>query len=157
MFRSAQLPATAEVLWWRMGSSVRLGTSAWARVCGDRAWAVQDGYQLVFNVADRSLSDVLPGQLWVESQAEVTVISDVRCAFGGSLRVEGYALDVNESEPMLGGDRVAAKRFGFWLDRSGGLSKREVKAALFDLREICANPPDEQLQFCAAAGNATNH
>jgi hypothetical protein len=154
LFSSARLPDTSEVLWRGSKGSSELSTTGWTRVCADRVWSVQDGYQMLFTLADRSLSDVRPGQLWVNSQAEVTVISDVRCAFGGSVWVEGYAFAASDKEPLLRGQRVETSRFGFALDRLGGLSKRQVEPAFFEAPKHCAEPANEQLLFCSEVKTA---
>jgi len=151
LFASKTLPDTSEVLWRAPRSPNALPTTAWTQVCSDRVWSVQDGYQMLFHVGDRSLGDLRPGQLWVNSQAEVTVIEDLRCAFGGAIWVEGYAFGANDREPLLRGERVTASRFGFALDRFGAVSKREVTTANFEVPQFCAEPANEQLMFCAAA------
>ena len=109
---------------------------------------------MFFQVGDRSLSDLRPWQLWVNSETEVTVIEDMRCAFGGAIWVEGYAFGANDREPLLRGERVPASRFGFALDRFGAISKREVTTANFEVPKFCAEPANEQLMFCAAAKKA---
>jgi hypothetical protein len=151
LFVSKTLPDTEAVLWRAPRSANTLPTSAWTQVCSDRVWTVQDGYQMLVHVGDRSLSDLRPGQLWVNSQTEVAVIENIRCAFGGAIWVEGYAFGANEREPLLRGERVTASRFGFALDRFGAVSKREVTTANFEVPKFCTEPANEQLMFCAAA------
>ena len=154
LFASKTLPDTSEVLWKAPRSPNALPTTAWTQVCSDRVWSAQDGYQMLFHVGDRALSDLRPGQLWVNSQTEVTVIEDMRCAFGGAIWVEGYAFGANDREPLLRGERITASRFGFALDRFGAVSKREVTTANFEVPKFCAEPANEQLMFCAAAKKA---
>jgi hypothetical protein len=151
LFVSKTLPDTEAVLWRAPRSANTLPTTAWTQVCSDRVWTVQDGYQMLVHVGDRSLSDLRPGQLWVNSQTEVAVIENIRCAFGGAIWVEGYAFGANDREPLLRGERVTASRFGFALDRFGAVSKREVTTANFEVPKFCAEPANEQLMFCAAA------
>ena len=154
LFASKTLPDTSEVLWKAPRSPNALPTTAWTQVCSDRVWSAQDGYQMLFHVGDRALSDLRSGQLWVNSQTEVTVIEDMRCAFGGAIWVEGYAFGANDREPLLRGERITASRFGFALDRFGAISKREVTTANFEVPKFCAEPANEQLMFCAAAKKA---
>jgi hypothetical protein len=111
-------------------------------------WTVQDGYELLFHVGDRGLQDLRPGQLSVNNSAETTVVTDVRCAFGGAVWVEGYALGVSGDEPPLRRSDVQATRFGFALDRFGGLIKREVQVAPFNLTQHCIAAANEQQMFC---------
>jgi hypothetical protein len=109
---------------------------------------------MLVHVGDRSLSDLRPGQLWVNSQTEVAVIQNIRCAFGGAIWVEGYAFGANDREPLLRGERVTASRFGFALDRFGAVSKREVKPTFFEAPKYCADPANEQLLFCGEVKKA---
>jgi hypothetical protein len=154
LFVSKTLPDTEAVLWRAPRSANTLPTTAWTRVCSDRVWTVQDGYQMLVHVGDRSLSDLRPGQLWVNSQTEVAVIENIRCAFGGAIWVEGYAFGANDREPLLRGERVTASRFGFALDRFGAVSKREVKPTFFEAPKYCADPANEQLLFCGEVKKA---
>jgi hypothetical protein len=154
LFVSKALPDTAEVLWRAPRSANALPTTAWTQVCSDRVWSVQDGYQVLFHVGDRSLSDLRPGQLWVNSQTEVTVIQNIRCAFGGAVWVEGYAFGANDREPLLRNERVTASRFVFGLNRYGVVTKRDVNSAPFDVVGLCAAPANEQQMFCSEAKKA---
>lgn len=141
--------------WRRFGLiSEQLATTGWSRVCSDRVWAVQDGYQLLFHVGDRALTDMRPGQLFVKSTAEASVITDVRCAFGGAGWIEGYAFGVSDNEPPLRTSSVPATRFGFALDRYGAVTKREVSSAPFDIVGLCSAPANEQQIFCSEAKKA---
>lgn len=152
LFSSGALPSTSEVLWRERFAAARLPTAGWVRVCGDRVWTFQDGYSLLFHVSDRSLQGMQPGQLWVKQSAEATVVTDVRCTFGGGVRVEGYAFDVSGDEPPLRRGEVPATRFGFALDRLGGLMKRDVHTAPFNLEGLCATAPaNENQMFCSQA------
>jgi hypothetical protein len=149
------LPTTANVFWRLLkGSGTEMPSTAWTRVCSDRVWAVQDGYQLLFHVGDRALTDLRPGQLFVNSTAEASVITDVRCAFGGAVWIEGYAFGVSDNEPPLRTSSVPATRFGFALDRYGTVTKREVSSAPFDVVGLCAAPANEQQMFCSEAKKA---
>ncbi|MBU6212731.1 MAG: hypothetical protein KJS73_11090 [Gammaproteobacteria bacterium] len=141
---------------WRRSGRVgeQLATTGWARVCSDRVWTVQDGYQLLFHVGDRALADLRPGQLVVNSTAEATVITDVRCAFGGAVWIEGYAFGISGNEPPLRTSSVPAARFGFALDRYGVVTKREVSSAPFDVVGLCTVPTSEQQMFCSEAKKA---
>jgi len=154
LYGAAELPTTADVLWRGGSGTDRLPTSAWTRVCSDKVWAVQDGYQLLFGIADRSLIAVHPGQLWVAEQAETTVVSDVRCTFAGGARIEGYALRVDDREPSLRREPVPALRFGFALDRHGGVVRREVTATTFSWPQYCATSANEALMACGEARRA---
>ena len=152
LFSTKSLSDTAEVAWRRFGLiSEQLATTGWSRVCSDRVWAVQDGYQLLFHVGDRALTDMRPGQLFVKSTAEASVITDVRCAFGGAVWIEGYAFGVSDNEPRLRRSEVPATRFGFALDRYGAVTKREVNSAPFDIVGLCSAPANEQQLFCSEA------
>jgi len=151
IWASKELPDTAEVLWRTPFSSSYLPTTAWARVCNDRVWSMQDGYQMLFHVGDRLLSDLHSGLLWVDRQTEVTVIKDVRCTFGGSVWVEGSAFGDNDIEPWLRIGSVTARRFGFAIDRLGRLARREVSPSDFEVAKHCTDAADEQLMFCARA------
>ncbi len=155
LYSSRALPPTSRVSWRLLGRSVKeLPATVWIRVCSDRIWAVQDGYQLMSHVGDRMLTDVRPGQLSVNSTAEATVITDVRCAFGGAVWIEGYAFGVSEKEPLLRTSSVPATRFGFALDRYGAVTKREVSSAPFDIVGLCSAPANEQQMFCSEAKKA---
>jgi hypothetical protein len=43
---------------------------------------------------------------------------------------------------------VQATRFGFVLDRFGGLVKRQVQSAPFDVTGLCGAAANEQQMFC---------
>jgi hypothetical protein len=148
-FASKSLPDTASVMWRRpSGGETLLPTNGWTRLCSDRVWTVQDGYQLLVHVGDRNLSELRPRGLSVNAQAEVTVVTDARCAFGGGLWLEGYSQGVTGFEPTLRKGVVPATRFGFALDRLGGLVRRESQPAPFDLVGLCEAPTPEQKMFC---------
>jgi len=154
-YRSMNLPDTAEVFWRRRSRiGEQLATTGWIRVCSDRVWAVQDGYQLLFHVGDQALTALRPGHLFVNSTAEASVITDVRCGFGGAVWIEGYAFGVNENGPPLRTSSVPATRFSFALDRHGAVTKREVVSAPFDVVGLCAAPANEQQTFCSEAKKA---
>jgi hypothetical protein len=148
VFATRNLPTTSEVLWRGRFENAHLSTTAWTRVCADRVWTVQDGYELLFHVGDRALQELRPGRLWVDQSAETSVVTDVRCTFGGAIWVEGYAFGVSADEPPLRRSDVQATRFGFALDRFGGLVKRQVQSAPFDVTGLCAAAANEQQMFC---------
>jgi serine protease len=149
------LPTTANVFWRLLpGSGIEMSSTAWTRVCSDRIWAVQDGYQLLFNVTDRTFIDVRSGPILVNSAAEATLITDVSCADSGGVRLEGYAFGVSDNEPPLRTSRVPATRFGLALDRYGTVTKRELNPAPFDIIGLCSAPANEQQMFCSEAKKA---
>ncbi len=149
------LPDTVEVSWRRSDLiSEELATTGWARVCSDRVWTIQDGYQLLFQVGSQSLTDLQPGELFVNSSAEATVIANVGCASGGAVRIEGYSLGVSEREPPLRSNSIPARHFIFVLDRNGAVLKRDVWAEPFDLVGLCRVAANEQRTFCNEAGMA---
>jgi hypothetical protein len=154
LFASRTLPSTNEVLWRARFENAHLSTTAWTRVCADRVWTVQDGYELLFHVGDRALQELRPGRLWADQSAETSVVTDVRCTFGGAIWVEGYAFGVSGDEPPLRRSDVQATRFGFALDRFGGLVKRQVQSAPFDVTGLCAAAANEQQIFCDEAKRA---
>jgi hypothetical protein len=112
---------------------------------------VQDGYALLFHVGDKALHAMRPGQLVVDRKAEVSVVTDVRCGFAGSVWIEGYSLGVSGDEPPLRLGEVPATRFGFALDRVGTLTKREVQTTDVDVLALCAAAAREQRLFCERA------
>jgi hypothetical protein len=154
VFATRNLPTTSEVLWRGRFENAHLSTTAWTRVCADRVWTVQDGYELLFHVGDRALQELRPGRLWADQSAETSVVTDVRCTFGGAIWVEGYAFGVSGDEPPLRRSDVQATRFGFALDRFGGLVKRQVQSAPFDVTGLCAAAANEQQMFCDEAKRA---
>ena len=154
VFNEASLPITARVLWRGDGITNPVSSSGWVRTCSDRVWTVQDGYALQFQIWDKGLLANQPGALWVDQQSEASVVTGVRCTFGGGVWVEGYALGVSANEPPLSRSPIPAKRFGFALDRAGSLVRRQVSETLFDVEAICAAPANENRFFCEEAKRA---
>jgi hypothetical protein len=154
-FASRNLPRTARVIWRTSDGRGRpLPTSGWTRVCFDRIWAVQDGYQLLFHVGDRPLIDLNSGQVSVKPVAEATLITDVRCSDERGLWIEGFSFGVSDNEPLLRIQSVPATRFSFSLDRYGVITKRDVTPAQFDILGLCEAPANEQKRFCSEARKA---
>jgi hypothetical protein len=154
-FASRNLPRTARVIWRTSDGRGRpLPTSGWTRVCFDRIWAVQDGYQLLFHVGDRPLIDLSSGQVSVKPVAEATLITDVRCSDERGLWIEGFSFGVSDNEPLLRIQSVPATRFSFSLDRYGVITKRDVNPAQFDILGLCEAPANEQKRFCSEARKA---
>jgi hypothetical protein len=154
-YRSMNLPDTAEMSWRHFGRiEKQLATTGWVRVCSDRVWVVQDGYQLLFHFGDRALTGLRQGQVSVLPTAEASVVTDVRCSGGGGVFVEGYAFGISDNEPPLRRSAVPGTRFGFALDRNGAVTKREMSSAPFDIVGLCAAPANEHQMFCSQAKQA---
>jgi hypothetical protein len=156
LFAHAELPTTTPVSWRReAGVEVPLPTSGWTRVCGDRVWVAQDGYQLLAHVVDRGLVELRRAPLNdSRSAAAVDVLEAAECASDGGLRLSGYTLGVGSSEPPLADRPVPASRFELILDRSAVMTRRTTRPDSLDLRRLCSSPANEHHEFCAAARQA---
>jgi hypothetical protein len=155
LFGRAALPSTTPVAWRGNLFNSLLPTNGWVRVCSDRVWAVQDGYELFAHVANRDLSSLEPGRLTMESAATVTVVTDAQCAPGGAIELKGYTFGVSADEPLLRDEAVPATYFKLKLDPTGRESARKSETRAISVGEICALPRAQELEgFCRAADAA---
>jgi hypothetical protein len=164
LFASRELPATAEVSWRRAEApEAPLPTSGWVRVCSDRVWALQDGYELLPHVGDRALANLRSSPVGLgvdrgvdrgidgDPTASMALVGSARCAADGGLRVQGYRFGVSEREPPLQAGPVAAREFELLLDRTGNVIDTSIKSADFDIAAFCTTAANEQFAFCEAA------
>jgi len=162
LFANHELPSTSEVSWRREGGGESLlPTTGWTRLCGDRVWTVQDGYELLAHVGDKALVNLRGSvvDLGVDGDAAATtsLLSAAQCTADGGVRLQGYAFGVNEREPPLHSAVVGARRFEVLLDRTGAVLARTLRRSDFDVRAYCAVAANEQVGFCEAVRQAVGY
>jgi hypothetical protein len=160
LFARSDLPPTAEVSWRRADSSeALLPTTGWARVCADRVWTLQDGYELLAHVGDRALVQIQGSRVDLgadrDAAVSMSLISGAQCVADGGLRLQGYAFGVSDREPPLQTGPVAAREFDVLLGPTGAVLARALRPADFDVGAYCAAAANEQYGFCEAARSAS--
>ena len=155
LFGSKNLPSTTEVQWrGPAGWSTALPTNGWVRVCSDRVWVAQDGYQTLLHSADKGLTDVRTFQVPLGEVSEAALVTDLRCEGDAGVRLEGYVFTVDAEQPQLFPSNNGVRRFALILNRRGEVSWRDIRSARFDLNDLCSAPADEQQMFCNEANKA---
>ena len=152
MIDERELPSTRTALW-REGleGSVELPTSAWVRVCSDRVWTLQDGYQLLAHSMDRTLQGARLMPVETGEAASVSLITHLECDREGGIKIEGYLFGVSGWEPPLSAKAVKARALTLRLDRSGSVMQKTTLEASFSASEICASAPTELAAYCTLA------
>jgi len=149
------LPDTAAVLWRGPGiTNTTMPSNAWLRLCGSRVWTVQDGYELLLQATDLTLSDVRRYSPLSEDSASASLIKDLRCTANGGLRIDGYLLGVGEFDPPLYSTPVTVRRVKIEVDRAGQVVEKSWSDDEFDVSAYCCAPSSEQITYCEAARRA---
>jgi len=128
-----------------------LPTTAWLRVCSGQVWTINDGYEMIMNVAGVGVVDRLTRAMRVKSDGEGTLLQELRCDAGGAVAIEGYVFPVSKYDPALSLFKAPAERFRFVVSPQGELIRRELIREDFDIINMCGQRVDEQRGFCDAA------
>jgi len=155
LLAETNLPDTSRVMWRRASEAGDpLATGGHVALCADQVWVLQDGYRLLTNRFDKTLTAVNQGETEITRPSEVSLISDVGCSAGGGLTISGFVFGVSDTEPQLSADPVQAHRFEIELDRLGRPLRKYATRAEFFLPAFCASRRNERIQFCTEAKRA---